>query len=303
MSDIGDLMIGRTTAPAEKVIATARSKRRYSPVIWLSLLCLDAPIVALVWQWLFARTYHVKLDFSSRAALFLTAWLIYLVDRWADVIELPSEAPMSLRHRFCKKRVRLWFTGLAAIFFLNAWVALRGLDFSTLLLGGTVLFLCLGYLVTNHSLGWNWRIFPMKELVIGILFAAGTVLVLLPKLSALSASLFVAFAIFACLCFLNCVSIAAWERPLDEAQEKTSLITRWPEFERFLPVIGIFLVIIATSFAFRDRSPLFFCMASSALLLVALDLMRSVIFRDERTALADLVLLTPLVIFLWDFAR
>ena len=256
-----------------------------------------------MWQWLFARTYDVKLDFSSRAALFLTAWLIYLVDRWVDTIELPSEAPMSLRHRFCKMRVRRWVSGLAAIFFLNGWVALRGLNFSTLLLGGTVLLLCLGYLVTNHSLGGNWRIFPMKELVIGILFAAGTVLVLLPKLSTLPASLLVAFTIFACLCFLNCVSIAAWERPLDEAQGKTSLIIRWPGFERFLPVVGLFLVIIATSFAFRDQSPLFFCIASSVLLLIALDLLRPVISRDERTALADLVLLTPLVIFLWDVAR
>jgi hypothetical protein len=68
-------------------------------------------------------------------------------------------------------------------------------------------------------------------------------------------------------------------------------------------VVGIFLVIIATSFAFRDQSALFFCMASSALLLIALDLLRPVISRDERTALADLVLLTPLVIFLWDVAR
>jgi hypothetical protein len=296
-------MIERTTAPAAKAIATARLQRRYSPVIWLSLLCLDAPLVALMWQWLFARTYDVKLDFSSRAALFLTAWLIYLVDRWVDTIELPSEAPMSLRHRFCKMRVRRWVSGLAAIFFLNGWVALRGLNFSTLLLGGTVLLLCLGYLVTNHSLGGNWRIFPMKELVIGILFAAGTVLVLLPKLSTLPASLLVAFTIFACLCFLNCVSIAAWERPLDEAQGKTSLIIRWPGFERFLPVVGLFLVIIATSFAFRDQSPLFFCIASSVLLLIALDLLRPVISRDERTALADLVLLTPLVIFLWDVAR
>ena len=303
MSEIGDLMIERTTAPAAKAIATARLQRRYSPVIWLSLLCLDAPLVALMWQWLFARTYDVKLDFSSRAALFLTAWLIYLVDRWVDTIELPSEAPMSLRHRFCKMRVRRWVSGLAAIFFLNGWVALRGLNFSTLLLGGTVLLLCLGYLVTNHSLGGNWRIFPMKELVIGILFAAGTVLVLLPKLSTLPASLLVAFTIFACLCFLNCVSIAAWERPLDEAQGKTSLIIRWPGFERFLPVVGLFLVIIATSFAFRDQSPLFFCIASSVLLLIALDLLRPVISRDERTALADLVLLTPLVIFLWDVAR
>jgi hypothetical protein len=53
---------------------------RYSPVVWLNLLCLDAPIVAVTWQWLFARTFGAHLNLSLRVLLFLTAWLIYLAD-------------------------------------------------------------------------------------------------------------------------------------------------------------------------------------------------------------------------------
>ena len=38
-----------------------------SPVVWLNLLCLDAPIVAVSWQWLFAHTFGAQLDLSLRA--------------------------------------------------------------------------------------------------------------------------------------------------------------------------------------------------------------------------------------------
>ena len=42
----------------------------YSPVVWLNLLCLDAPIVAVTWQWLFGRTFGAHLDFPLRALAF-----------------------------------------------------------------------------------------------------------------------------------------------------------------------------------------------------------------------------------------
>ena len=73
---------------------------RYSPVVWLNLLCLDAPIVAVSWQWLFAHTFGAHLSLALRALLFLTAWLIYLADRFADTIKLPAGSPISLRHQF-----------------------------------------------------------------------------------------------------------------------------------------------------------------------------------------------------------
>ena len=63
----------------------------YSSVVWLNLLCLDAPIVAVAWQWLFAHTFGAHLSLALRALLFLTAWLIYLADRFADTIKLPVE--------------------------------------------------------------------------------------------------------------------------------------------------------------------------------------------------------------------
>ncbi len=79
---------------------TATARAAYSPIVWLSLVCLDAPIVAVAWQWIFARIFGAHLTLSLRFLLFLTAWLIYLADRFADTIKLPPGIPISLRHAF-----------------------------------------------------------------------------------------------------------------------------------------------------------------------------------------------------------
>ena len=241
--------------------------------------------------------------FPLRALLFLTAWLIYLADRFADTIKLPPESPISLRHRFCREHMVGWWVAVVIIFCLDVALALRTLDLQMLLLGGTLAALCLIYLFVNHSLGGKWRPFPMKEKAIGILFAAGTTLGVVGQLPGLTISFGVAVLLFAILCTYNCLSIAAWERELDAAQGKASLLTGWPAAARALQTIGYGLALAALVCALFWRFaafPLWFCLAASALLLVRLNLADG-LPRDHRTALADLVLLTPLLALPFSF--
>jgi len=273
----------------------------YSPLVWLNLLCLDAPIVAVSWQWLFAYTFGAHLNFSLRALLFLTAWLIYLVDRLADTIKLPVGSPMALRHQFCQQHMFVWRASVMLIFAVDVSLAIRSLDLQMLLLGSTLAAACGFYLLINHSLGGKWRPIPMKEKSIGILFAAGTTLAVVGQLRSPTISFAVAVVLFAILCSLNCLSIAAWERELDLAQGKASFVTGWPGVARALKPMGYALALIALGctlfwwFAF----PLWLCLAVSVLLLVRLNTAEH-LQRDSRTALADLVLLTPLAALLFS---
>jgi hypothetical protein len=271
----------------------------YPAVVWLNLLCLDAPIVAVAWQWIFARAFGADLDFSLRLLLFLTAWLIYLADRFADTIKLPAESPISLRHRFCREHMIGWWIAVVVIFIVDLSLALRTLDLQMLLLGGTLAAICGLYLFVNHSLGGRWRPIPMKEKAIGILFAAGTTLGVVGELPGLTIPFGVAVVLFAILCTYNCLSIAAWERELDAAQGKASFMTSWPVAARALKIIGYGIALFAVGCAifWRFAWPLWFCLAASALLLVRLNLTGR-LPRDNRTALADLVLLTPLLALL-----
>jgi len=293
MSDAPELAI----EPAPHVV----SGTHYSPVVWLNLLCLDAPIVAVSWQWLFAHTFGAQLNFPLRALLFLTAWLIYLADRFADTIKLPAGSPISLRHQFCREHMIGWWIAVVMIFAVDVALAVRSLDLQMLVLGGTLAAACGAYLLINHSLGGRWRPIPMKEKSIGTLFAAGTVLAVVGQLPGLTISFAAAVLLFAILCTLNCLSIAAWERELDTAQGKASSVTGWPAVARALKPIGLgfSIVVLGCAIFWRFAFPLWLCLAVSALLLVRLNAAER-LQRDSRTALADLVLLTPLAVLLYS---
>jgi hypothetical protein len=289
-------------SPTPTVAPTTAGARRYSPVIWLNLFCLDAPLVAITWQWIFARSFGAHLDWPLRVLLFLTAWLIYLGDRFADSIRLPTGSPRSERHQFCQDHMVGWWIAIVVIFVVDAGLALRSLDLQMFFLGATLAVVCAVYLFFNHLLGGRWRPIPMKEKAVGVLFAAGTTLAVVGVLPGLTISFAFAVILFAMLCTLNCLCIAAWERELDTAQGKTSLLTGWPAVARVLKPLGLFIVAVSLVLAvvWRFAAPLWICLAVSALLLIWL-LGAESLRRDNRTALADLVLLTPLLVLLLTF--
>ena len=103
--------------------------------------------------------------------------------------------------------------------------------------------------------------------------------------------------LFAALCSLNCISIAIWERDLDRIQGKHSIATRWAHANSLPRVLLLLLLagsVLLALFDFAAR-PVVLCLGASGLLLGALPFVP--LSRDERTALADVVLFTPLALF------
>jgi hypothetical protein len=287
-----------------------------TPVVWLNLVCLDAPIVAVIWLWLFAQTFQAPAHVGNAAALFLTAWFIYLGDRLADAASLTSGSPRSLRQEFCVRHREVWIVALFMIGGLDAYVIWHNAAAETFLVGAAVGLLALVYLLLNHPLGRIWRFVPLKEFAIGFLFATGTLVALLPALPRLNAAFTLGALAFASLCTLNCISIARWERELDEAQRKTSIATRHPSLTRHVAKICALLAFasLAMAIACPAAAPILGSISLSALLLAGLNASTSLkegrfrnrprrfvnrrslkLDRDQRTALADLVLLTPII--------
>ena len=190
-----------------------------SPLVRLNLVCLDAPLVAVSWQWLFARAFHVPMTDWARLALFLTAWLIYLADRLGDSWSLDGAEPLSLRQRFCRRHQQIWIVVIPLLALADLLLISGQLERGIIRAGLVVGVLSLAYLSINYWLGKVWRFVPVKEVCIGCLFASGAVVAVVPHVG-LSPILLVAFAFFAALCSLNCFSIAIWERDLDISREK-----------------------------------------------------------------------------------
>jgi hypothetical protein len=238
----------------------------------------------------------------AHGALFLTAWLIYLVDRLADALSLQANSPRSARQQFCLRHKKLWLGLVPVVGLIDAAIILPRLNCDVITSGA-----CLGgvaglYLAVNYAFNEVWEVVPLKEITVGFLFSAGTVLVviskfaLVPSIVGRSAAL-LAMLLFAILCSLNCMSIAVWERDLDRAQRKHSIATRCPGIGVSIRIFCIVVAVAALLLAAVASSllPIAISLSLGAALLAILHF--ASIGNDERTALADLVLLTPVVFF------
>ena len=172
----------------------------------------------------------------------------------------------------------------------------KGIDRPVIVAGAVTGGLAVLHLLLNFSLGGAWPPLPLKEVTVGSLFALGTLVPLYPVQSGRTTMMTIALLAFAILCAFNCTAIAFWERELDEAQNKVSFATRFPRLHRwFIPVLLIFSS-LALIGAISLAAPVLGCVSLSAFLLAVLDFFGEKIERDQRTALADLVLLTPLIV-------
>lgn len=273
--------------------------REGTPIVWLSLLCLDAPLVSVTWLWLFVRTSHTSIPRVSLVVLFLTAWLIYLADRLADARSLPANGARSLRHQFCLQHQSSWIGGLALIGLVDGLMIWNSVSGKVFVAGSVVGVLALIHLLLNYSLGGAWPPLPLKEFAVGSLFSAGTLVPLIPGLRSMPAPSALAAIAFAGVCTLNCLCIAYWEKELDEIQGKVSFATRFPKLERHFQKLILAFAFLSGALAIclRVATPILACVSVSSFLLAGLNSTRAELSRDQRTALADLVLLTPLLAF------
>jgi hypothetical protein len=239
----------------------------------------------------------------ARGALFLTAWLIYLVDRLADALSLQANSPRSARQDFCLRHRELWLGLIPAVGLIDAAIILLRLNRDVITSGASLGGIAALYLAVNYAFSEVWEVIPLKEITVGFLFSAGTLLVLIPKFALIPATVghfpaLLAMLLFAILCSLNCMSIAVWERDLDLAQRKHSIATRYPGIA--IPV-RIFCIIVALAalllaIVVSSLTPIAISLSVGAALLAILHFLSTE--NDVRTALADLVLLTPVAFFL-----
>jgi hypothetical protein len=237
--------------------------------LWPNLLSLDAPIVALLWQILFARCFHARVDPLPSVLLVLAVWLIYAADRTIDAWTGPSQQP---RHEFYRRHWKallpLWILVLAAGSVL-AWTRLAPrLLYAGLALGAAVML----YFALLH-LGIFQK---TKEAAVALLFGLGATLSAWPNVH--TATDIEAIILFSCLCWINCVAIENWEGE-----------SRWP-----ISAAAGFVALAAIMLLFSSRPILGGAVAASALCFVLLDCARRHFSRDALRVLADVALLSPL---------
>ncbi len=235
--------------------------------LWPNLLSLDAPVVAVLWQILFARSFHTSVPAAAAALLVLTVWLIYAADR---VFDARGESKLP-RHEFYRRHWRTVLPVWTVAFACALWLAWTRLPAPLLQRGAMIAAAVALYFTIVHVLRPTWP----KELAVAILFALGASVAAWNAVR--SAADVGAIVLFSCLCWINCMAIEKWERSA----------FRWP--------IGIAAMLVAAAAActWAHRPVLSGAEMASALAFVVLDFRRRRFSADALRVLADVALLTP----------
>lgn len=185
------------------------------PIYW-HLLSLDAPTIAILWAWSFARAANVHASLIAIGVLGIGTWLVYVTDRLLDGRFAPHRA-LHARHFFHARHWRAFLAAavLAALVLLycigNMPAPARIED--TLLFALSVLY----FAVVHLPFGRIHVSFP-REPAVGILFAAACAVPAWSRPDSPRSALAMPVILFAALCTLNCLAIEIWERRLAQVR-------------------------------------------------------------------------------------
>ncbi len=144
-------------------------------------------------------------------ALTLIVWVIYTSDRLLDGWTGKSRTALQERHRFCARHRGALSCLLALATGVGLWVVAGHLARVEAIAGIKLGAIVCVYMGGIHAWGGRMARFVPKEAAVGVLFSAGTTLPLWSQGAGFSWDVWASLALFALLCFLNCVSIECWE--------------------------------------------------------------------------------------------
>ena len=275
--------------------------RRRTPLDYWHLFSLDAPSVAAVWTIAVASAVGLHLSWTSPAAMFVAVWMLYAADRLLDARPLPGgQAPPNLeeRHRFHHRHRRVFLVLIAiascALVALLCTLDSRAMRLYTLL--ATLLGVWFLIIHVRPLPGDGTHRLP-KELAVGIFFPAAVFIPTVARLPQLRLDLLPIAFLLAATCSLNCLYLYAWEHP--DPRSGAHWSTRWATnhlaaLTWTIAALSFLYCLLSTSLL-SPLSVLTGCVFTSSLLLLLLNRLRNRIHPLHLRALADLVLLTPLI--------
>jgi len=282
-------------------LAVVPSAHRKPFWLYPNLLSLDAPLVAVAWLYIFAKTWRVDyLPWVAYVSLACVTWVIYVTARLLDAsLRDGTAARLHPRHEFYRK-YQVLLRNIALVAGLGsvalAVVGLPTTIYSYGLLGAVMLvgFFALSVFSTVEPDHLPYG----RNILAGMCFAYGT---------AMSAHAFTRFGAgdllvsselicFVVLCILHISAIGLWDCANTAGDLETKAAN---ELALTLPLT--LLGGAALVFAFNESEittrPFFYAILTGAALLQILNRIRARFSMDGLRVLAGFTLLAPVVVF------
>ncbi|HZZ18129.1 MAG TPA: hypothetical protein VFE25_02110 [Opitutaceae bacterium] len=266
--------------------------------LWPTILSLDAPVVALLWQAMIARSAGVALGSPARLVLGFSVWLAYSADRWIEGFRLKPEQVRTHRHRFYIRWRWELFALWVSVLVLDVAVSIHSLSPEAFRNGLLLLLPVTAYLLSHQLLhrSSRWRV--PKEACTALLLAGGATIFVVPPAGPSIVHIALPVVLFILLCFCNCALISVWENEVDVSHGQTSLALQYfaaRRISRMLPWVLALSSAVAWALARPAAAQAAACAAVSATLLGAVDVLERRTGRAMARVLADVVLMTPVV--------
>lgn len=271
--------------------------------LWMlpNLLSLDAPLVALVWLYMFARTWGVDYHPGHEyGVLALMVWMLYVVDRLLDAALHGGSPRLQARHHFHNKHRHKFLFGVVSagivalvLVLLKSPVAI----FNYLIIES---FLVAGFFAMAVFTAAEVEDIPYaKNILAGAAFAFGTAMVAHVYLydrgirDLLLSREFIGFAV---LCMLNISAIDLWEHanrsPDPEVKATDELSLTLP-----LTLLGAAALMFALKAEAQGSRAFFYAILTGAALLHILNRVRARFSMESLRVLADVALVAPVLVF------
>ncbi len=282
-------------APTPPINPTNDAPTLYPWWRWPTRLSLDAPLVAMLWQGLFAHSFNVAWHGYQAFLLGTAVWLVYAADRWLDGYRLDPNAPHSDRHAFYRRHAAFFAVVILLVSLVAVFVLVRYATAAEWWSGAVIATMTLAYMVGVHRYGSRTQRTVPKEVQVGVVFAVGVTLEV--WLAAPSVALFAASVGFAILCTLNCGFIAVWESDTDRAQQHPSLVQSHPRLRSSLLPLTVGFVGVSGfgCVTLPQTATLWAMVALSSAGLAGLARAETRLSKAQLRVLGDVVLLTPLL--------
>jgi hypothetical protein len=279
--------------------------------LYLNLLGLDAPLIAVIWLFLFAQTWRVDYHpWQAYAALGFAVWTIRIAMKLLQGSMTSDEECFAMKHRKSLKVAAV----IAGILSLTLTVMSFPLSVYTYLLVGAV-FVAVHFALTLFSPQDRNEIGYARHAVGGFTFAYGTTLVAHVYLSGVQVQqilfglqehmlpkelLFMfsrEFLCFAVLCLLASSAMELWERSGKPAADGE--LGSMDEIALSLPLtlLGAAALVFAVQDDLMTARPFYYSILTGAALLQVLNRTRGRFGLDTLRVLTALCLLIPGIIF------
>ena len=267
---------------------------------WLHLLSLDAPLVAVLWQILFAKSLHVQLPSVVTVILASVIWLIYVGDRILDSLQAEENGDEALRHRFYRTNRMAFLPAFFTLLLLTAWISYADLGFAIWRDGLLLAAVVGGYFAVVHLLGGRAQKWFPKEIAVAILFGVGTFMPVGVLDHQLRIRFLLPFLLFLLVLWMNTLLIEYSEwvtlRRQDADRPHESTIRAGRHLAGFGLGVGVVALGAVASRWFPVTQPILLAEGLSALGLAMLGWQWRRISSYAVRVTADAVLLTPLLL-------